>query len=82
MDYAHSYIIAAKGRKCFEYSENEHSVRFFQQLHVPPFVIRAMCMISPDVLVKDDIYVGNKVTFYISDKSIVKELTRIFQVKI
>ena len=81
MDYAHSYIIAARGRKCFEYSENEHSVRFFQQLHVPPFVIRAMCMISPDVLVKDDISVGNKVTFYISDKSIVKELTRIFQVK-
>ena len=41
-----------------------------------------MCMISPDVLAKDDIYVGKKVTFYTSDKSIVKELTRIFQVKI
>ena len=81
MDYAHSYIRSASGEKCFEYSEREQSVRFFQQSHVPPFVMRAMCMIYPDILMKDDIYIGNSVAFHTSDKSIVKELTRIFKVK-
>ena len=81
MDYAHSYILSASGRRGFEYSESEKSVRFFRQSHVPPFVMRAMCMIYPDVFDKDDIYVGNTVKFYEVDKSILKELTRIFQVK-
>lgn len=81
MDYAHSYLLSSSGRKCFEYSDSEHTLRFQRQSHVPPFVMRAMCMINPDVLEKDDIYIGNTVTFNISDKSIIKELTRIFQVK-
>lgn len=81
MDYAHSYVLLAKGKKIFEYDSILKTIRFLSLSTVPFFVIRAMCLIDPEVLKDDDIYVGKNVIFHVYDNDVIKELNRIFGVQ-
>lgn len=81
MDYAHSYVQLAKNKSIFGYNSNLESISFFNQPTVPLFVIRAMCLVDPEVLKTDDIYVGKNVSFHVSDDDVIKELKRIYGVK-
>lgn len=81
MDYAHSYVLLAKGKQIFEYNEVSKTICFLFQSTVPLFVIRAMCLIDPNVLKEEDLYLGKSVFFHVSDIDVVKELNRIYGVR-
>ncbi len=80
MDYAHSYVLAAQGKNLYEYNKEHKSFRFLYQKYVPIFIFRAMCLIDPEILYDENIYIGNNVTFHFDDNGITKELNRIFKV--
>ncbi len=78
-DYASTYVHIYSGKSVCSYNENDKSLIFFDLNYIPPFIIRAMCLIDYKRYSTVKTYVDDDIVFNNVDESVVKELKRIFK---
>lgn len=78
-DYASTYVRIYIGEGIWSYEPNGRVLTFFDLNYVPPFIIRAMCLVDYKNYSDVKTYTDRKIVFHNVDEQIAKELERIFK---
>lgn len=78
-DYASTYVHIYSGESIWSYEANSRALTFFDLNYVPPFIIRAMCLIDYSRYSALRTYVDNGIVFNNVNEQVVNELKRIFK---
>lgn len=78
-DYASTYVRIHSGEGIWSYEPDGRALTFFDLNYVPPFVIRAMCLIDYNRYSTLKTYIDSDIVFKNVDERVVKELKRIFK---
>lgn len=78
-DYASTYVHIYSGKSVYSYNPDACELTFFDLNYIPPFIIRAMCLIDYRNYSAVRTYTDTSVVFHSVDKRVIKELDRILK---
>lgn len=78
-DYASTYAHIYNEKDVYSYNPKTGELVFFDLNYIPPFIIRAMCLIDYRTYSNVETYTDNRIIFHNVDEHVTKELKRIFR---
>lgn len=79
LDYAFSYVWLNNGCSIYSYNSNNNELTFYNLDFIPPFVIRALCLVDYEHYENITTFTNNKITFIVKNKNVISEIERIFK---
>ncbi len=78
-DYASTYAHIYVEKDVYSYNPKTGELMFFDLSYIPPFIIRALCLIDYRTYSSVRTYTNSGIVFHNVDKRVTKELDRIFK---